>query len=97
MCYIILRKFNIFQINTCALVNVRGAHTFNENPLARQSAGAVEVRPSGWQGHCRLVRTVALSTSAKVSAAPPPLRSLTRCAFATTQHHTTPIRASWQR
>lgn len=44
--YIFLRKYNIFQINTCKMVNVRGAQTFNENPLARQSAGAVEVRPS---------------------------------------------------
>lgn len=42
--YIILRRFNIFQINTSKMVNVRGAATFNENPLARQSAGAVEVR-----------------------------------------------------
>jgi hypothetical protein len=43
VCYIILRRFNIFQINTAAYVNVRGAQTFAENPLARQSAGAVEV------------------------------------------------------
>lgn len=42
--YIILRKFNIFHINTSTMVNVRGAATFNENPLARQSAGSVEVR-----------------------------------------------------
>jgi hypothetical protein len=42
--YWLLRKYDIFQINSCALVNVRGAQTFNENPLARQSAGAVEVR-----------------------------------------------------
>lgn len=40
--YIILRKFNIFHINTSTMVNVRGAATFNENPLARQSAGSVE-------------------------------------------------------
>lgn len=40
--YIILRKYNVFQINTAKYVNVRGAQTFNENPLARQSAGAVE-------------------------------------------------------
>ena len=43
VCYAILRKFDIFQINSANLVNVRGAQTFNENPLARQSAGAVEV------------------------------------------------------
>lgn len=41
--YWLLRKYDIFQINSCTLVNVRGAQTFNENPLARQSAGAVEV------------------------------------------------------
>jgi hypothetical protein len=40
----VLRKYDIFQINSANLVNVRGAQTFNENPLARQSAGAVEVR-----------------------------------------------------
>lgn len=43
--YIIMRKYDIFQINSANLVNVRGAQTFNENPLARQSAGAVEVSP----------------------------------------------------
>jgi H+-transporting ATPase len=42
--YWLLRKYDIFQINSANLVNVRGAQTFNENPLARQSAGAVEVR-----------------------------------------------------
>jgi H+-transporting ATPase len=40
--YMLLRKFNVFHINTTQMVNVRGAATFNENPLARQSAGAVE-------------------------------------------------------
>ena len=44
VCYWVLRKYDIFQINSANLVNVRGAQTFNENPLARQSAGAVEVR-----------------------------------------------------
>lgn len=43
VCYWVLRKYDIFQINSANLVNVRGAQTFNENPLARQSAGAVEV------------------------------------------------------
>lgn len=42
--YWIMRKYDLLQINSAALVNVRGAQTFNENPLARQSAGAVEVR-----------------------------------------------------
>jgi H+-transporting ATPase len=41
--YMILRKYNVFQINTSQMVNVRGAQTFQENPLARQSAGSVEV------------------------------------------------------
>lgn len=43
MCYAVLRKYDIFQINSANLVNVRGAQTFNANPLARHSAGAVEV------------------------------------------------------
>lgn len=51
MTYWVLRKYDIFQINSCTLVNVRGAQTFNENPLARQSAGAVEVRERGREAH----------------------------------------------
>lgn len=42
--YWVLRKYNLFHINTSTMVNVRGAQTFQENPLARQSAGSVEVR-----------------------------------------------------
>jgi H+-transporting ATPase len=42
LAYIVMRKFNLFHINTTQMVNVRGAATFNDNPLARQSAGAVE-------------------------------------------------------
>jgi len=42
VCYAVLRKYDIFQINSANLVNVRGAQTFNANPLARHSAGAVE-------------------------------------------------------
>jgi H+-transporting ATPase len=42
--YWLLRKYNVFHINTSIMVNMRGAATFNENPLARQSAGSVEVR-----------------------------------------------------
>lgn len=40
--YWVMRRFNIFEINTARLVNVRGAQTFGENPMARASAGMVE-------------------------------------------------------
>lgn len=56
--YWIMRKYDIFQINSANLVNVRGAQTFNENPLARQSAGAVEVshgQSTAWQLSCFLL------------------------------------------
>lgn len=65
--YIILRKWDIFQINSANLVNVRGAQTFNENPLARQSAGAVEVRV--------LDRTLPCSCSAAGQQPPAALKS----------------------
>lgn len=32
----------MFHINTAQFVNVRGAETFNANPMARASAGMVE-------------------------------------------------------
>jgi hypothetical protein len=40
--YWILRKFNVFQINTSKMVNNREATTFANNPMARASAGMVE-------------------------------------------------------
>lgn len=63
MAYWFLRKYDIFQINSANLVNVRGAQTFNENPLARQSAGAVEVRETP----CTMLRHQSLPSSAALS------------------------------
>eukprot|EP00882_Tetradesmus_deserticola_P030967 GHRQ01034997.1.p1 GENE.GHRQ01034997.1~~GHRQ01034997.1.p1 ORF type:complete len:207 (+),score=58.11 GHRQ01034997.1:73-621(+) len=38
----VMQRFNLFQINTAKLVNMRGAHKFSDKPLARASAGLVE-------------------------------------------------------
>jgi hypothetical protein len=42
--YWVMNKFNLFQIKTAKLVNMRGAQKFSDKPLARASAGLVEVR-----------------------------------------------------
>jgi hypothetical protein len=41
--YWIMTKLNLFQINTAKLVNMREAQKFSDKPLARASAGLVEV------------------------------------------------------
>lgn len=42
--YWVMARLNLFQINTAKLVNMRAAQTFSDKPLARASAGLVEVR-----------------------------------------------------
>jgi H+-transporting ATPase len=45
--YWVMHRFNLFQINTAKLVNMREAQKFSDKPLTRASAGLVEVR-SHW-------------------------------------------------
>jgi H+-transporting ATPase len=46
MCYKLVEKYNIFDANTGAVVNVRATRTFDDkkHPLARMSAGMVETK-----------------------------------------------------
>jgi hypothetical protein len=49
-----MHRFNLFQINTAKLVNMREAQKFSDKPLARASAGLVEVcsQTFGCMGLC---------------------------------------------
>jgi hypothetical protein len=58
--YWIMNKLNVFQINTAKLVNMREAQKFSDKPLARASAGLVEVRSAAFSATWRCVLPCAL-------------------------------------
>lgn len=68
--YWVMRRYNIFEINTATMVNVRDSNRFSDTRLGRASAGLVEVRDGTCPGplhgccqECISVRLIATSAA----------------------------------